>query len=83
MQYIITLVMVSIAITPVLYAAYKSTRTNTVHTCPMAECAHDGSVEYVLTNSQIQEMVKPIMYDQDGYFFTPDTYPNNYKEMNK
>lgn len=31
---------------------------------------HDGSVEYVLTNSQIQELVKPVLFDQDGYFPT-------------
>lgn len=29
---------------------------------------HDGSIEYVLTNSQIREMAKPILFDQDGYF---------------
>lgn len=70
---LIIIAMVVIPLSVVLRAAYRST---TIYDCTMAEYRrkigftgypHDGSIEYVLTNTQIKALTKPILFDQDGY----------------
>lgn len=77
MDYIIIALMMVVPLSLVLIKAYKDSRKPTIHDCTMAEYrrmtnytggVHDGSVEYVLTNNQIKELVKPVLFDQDGYF---------------
>lgn len=77
-HYILIFTMVALPMGLLLCAAYRSTHPKQVSMAQYRKminyhgAAHDGSVEYVLTNTQIKALAKPILFDQDGYFPTKE-----------